>query len=429
MPKTITPLTHTQLVNAKPREREYNLSDGDGLQCRIKPTGAKLWIFTYQHPHTKKRLTLGFGSFPEISLVAARERRRAARELLQQGVDPKEHKHDVTQQEAIRHANTLKAVVQKWLPIKSEQVKGGRRISADTVHDIKRSFELHLFPALGETPLHKLTAQGTITVLRPLYEKGCKEAVKRLCQRINEVMRWAMNVGLISANPLAGITDAFAAPDVRHLPAIKPKQLPGLMRTLATANIKHTTRQLALWQLHTVVRPGEAVQARWSEIDEVNHTWLVPAPTMKKNERHRVPLTPATLAILKEMRPLSGHREFIFPGDRDPRTHANRQSVNTALKRHGFKGKLVAHGFRSIFKTAAGEKGIFTFEALERALAHTEKNKVVRAYDRGDYLEQRRNVMAWWSDILVRAQQGDLTAADLAPPHPKNVIDVKFGTD
>ncbi|QKX17319.1 integrase arm-type DNA-binding domain-containing protein [Microbulbifer sp. YPW1] len=427
MPKKVTPLSHTQLVNAKPREREYNLSDGNGLQCRIKPSGARFWIFTYQHPHTKKRSTLGLGSFPEVSLVAARNRGREARELVEQGIDPKEHRNELEHMEAERHEATLQVVTGKWLLVKSEQIKGGRKLSSKTVQDIKRSFELHIFPKLGATPLHKLTAQGTIAVLRPVYEKGSKETVKRLCQRINEVMRWATNVGLVTANPLAGITDAFAAPDVRHLPSIRPEQLPQLMQTLASASIKHTTRQLALWQLHTVVRPGEAAQARWSEIDEVNNTWLVPSKTMKMRERHRVPLTPSTLAVLAAMRPISGSREFIFPGDRNPQINANRQSVNTALKRHGFKGKLVASGFRKIFRTGAGEKGIFTFEALERALAHTEKNKVVRAYDRGDYLEQRREVMAWWSELLERAFNGTLTAADLAPPTPENVISGKFG--
>ncbi|WP_081848053.1 integrase domain-containing protein [Microbulbifer sp. HZ11] len=418
MPKKVAPLTHKQAAAAKPKDREYNLSDGDGLQLRIKPSGAKFWIFVYSHPHTKKRTPLGFGPFPDVTLVAARERRREARELIQQGIDPKEHQMEMSHREAERYSNTLHAVVEKWLPVKSSQV------TPDTLHDIRRSLELHIFPQLGATPIHKLTAQGTIAALQPLYAKGSKESVKRICQRLNEVMTWAMNVGLVTANPLAGIGEAFSAPDVRHLPSIQPEQLPELMHTLATASIKPIIRHLALWQLHTVVRPGEAAQARWCEIDEVNRTWLVPGETMKMKERHRVPLTASTLAILEAMRPISGHREYIFPGDRNPLTHANRQSVNTALKRHGFKGKLVAHGFRSIFKTAAGEKGIFSFEALERALAHTEKSKVVRAYDRGDYLEQRREVMAWWSNLLERAAKGTLTAADLAPMD--NVVSADF---
>jgi integrase len=174
------------------------------------------------------------------------------------------------------------------------------------------------------------------------------------------------------------------------------------MYKLSTANIKLTTRCLIEWQLHTMVRPSEAAGATWKEINEEKKLWIIPAERMKKRREHTVPLTAQTPALLKVMRPISEHREHIFPADRNPKTHCNSETANMALKRMGFAGQLVSHGLRSLASTTLNEEG-FNPDVIESALAHTDKNEVRRAYNRAQYIERRRELMKWWSEHIEKA--------------------------
>jgi len=401
MARTTKSLTNTEVTQAKPKEKIYTLSDGDGLQLRIKPNGTKSWLFDYHRPYTKKRTCLSFGSFPELSLAEARGKRKAARELLAQDIDPKEHREETNRLNETAHNNTLEHIAAKWLEVKKAKV------SADHATDTWRSLELHIFPNLGKIPIHKITAVKAIDIIEPIAAKGSLETVKRLCQRFNEIMVYAVNTGIIDSNPLAGISKAFQTPVKQHLPTLKPEQLPTLMATLSQASIKLTTRCLIEWQLHTMVRPSEAAGTRWNEIDIENCLWHIPAERMKQKKSHTVPLTPQCLALLEIMKPISSHREFVFPSDRNPKSHTHPQTANTALKRMGFDKQLVAHGLRSIASTILNEQG-FDSDVIEAALAHTGKNEVRNAYNRTNYIERRKPVMSWWSEYIDKATIGNI---------------------
>ena len=221
-------------------------------------------------------------------------------------------------------------------------------------------------------------------------------------------MTYAVNGGIVFANPLSGIKANFKKPKKEHMLTLKPEELPELMLTFAHANIKRTTRCLFEWQLHTMTRPSEAAGASWKEIDFENKTWTIPAERMKKKRIHVIPLTEQAMALLEMIKPLSGHREYIFPSDRDPKTHCNSQTVNMALKRMGFAGRLVSHGLRSLASTTLNEQGIDS-DLIESALAHVDKNEVRRAYNRSEYLERRREVMNWWSEHISKAAIGSLS--------------------
>jgi len=404
MARTTKPLTHTEVKQAKPKDKIYTLSDGGGLQLRIKPNGSKLWMLDYHRPYTKKRTSLSFGSFPEISLADARDKRNVARELLAKDIDPKEHRDEQDRLKEIAHGNTLEHIAEKWLKVKKTTV------STDHAKDTWRSLELHVFPYLGKVPIHKITAVKMIEVLEPIAAKGSLETIKRLCQRLNEVMVYAVNSGIVTSNPLAGISKAFQHPKKQHLPTLEPKQLPTLMAVLSQASIKVTTRCLIEWQLHTMVRPGEAAGTTWDEIDFDNSLWNIPAERMKKKKAHTVPLTPQSLALLEKMKSISSKSEFVFPSDRNLRNHTHEQTANTALKRMGFDKKLVAHGMRSIASTALNEQG-FDGDVIETALAHVGKNEVRNAYNRTDYLERRKPIMIWWSDYIEKAATGNMGLA------------------
>lgn len=396
------PLTNTEVKQAKPKDKVYKLGDGNGLQLRVKPSGSKTWLFDYIKPLSKKRSSLGLGTYPAISLADARKRRDTARELIAQGIDPKEYKEQVQRRERDISENTFEKIASNWFMVKKTEV------TPDYAEDIWRSLELHIIPRLGKQPITKINAPDTIETLKHIAAKGNLETVRRVCQRLNEVMNFAVNTGLAQANPLYGIKSAFSKPKKDLMPSLKPNELPELMDTLNYASIKLVTRCLIEWQLHTMVRPSEAVGARWSEINFNERLWRIPAERMKKSRVHLVPLTDQTIKILNRLKPISGHREFIFPADRNPKVHMNSQTANAALKRMGFRKRLVAHGMRALASTTLNEQG-FDPDIIEAALAHVDKNQVRRAYNRADYLLRRRGMMEWWSRHIDSAAKGIIT--------------------
>ena len=410
MARLAKPLSDTEIKTAKPKDKEYNLADGGGLQIRIKPNGSKLWLLNYSHPITKKRQNLSLGSYPDISLASARKLTQEARTLIAHGTDPKANREEQLAAKVAIIEHTFGKIAAEWF----EQKKDA--ITEDHAAATWRSFKLHLLPSLKDIPITQITAPMVIEYLRPIEARGNLETVKRLTQRLNEVMIYAVNIGIIHANPLSGIKAIFKKPRKEHLAAMQPSELPELMQAVANASIKKVTRFLIEWQLHTMTRPNEAARARWDEINFEEGVWLIPAARMKMRRDHLIPLTEQTLALLQAIKPITGHREFIFPADRDPKTHCNVQTANAALKRMGLKDRTTAHGFRSLASTTLNEQG-FDPDVIEAALAHTDKNQVRSAYNRSTYLERRRAMMAWWSEYILDAAKGNVSLAH----HTKNL--------
>ncbi|HGF7149595.1 TPA: integrase domain-containing protein [Vibrio cholerae] len=402
MPRQTKPLTATEVKNAKPKEKEYSLVDGQGLKLRVLPSGSKQWQLNYYRPTNGKRANLNLGRYPDVSLVQARKSALEARELIAQRIDPQEYNEQKLQEHKAIHEHTFLNVSKEWFEIKKHD------ITPDYAVDIWRSLDLHIFPSLADIPVKQITAPQVIELLKPIEAKGSLETVKRLVQRLNEVMNYAANCGLIQANPLTGIRAAFKKPKKENMAALAPTELPELMGAIAHASIKRTTRCLIEWQLHTMTRPAEASGARWNEIDWDEKIWTIPAERMKKRREHRIPLTEQMLALLDVMKPISGHREFIFPSDRDPKKPCNSQTANMALKRMGFAGRLVSHGLRSLASTTLNEQS-FDRDLIEASLAHVDDNQVRSAYNRTDYLERRRPMMSWWSGHIEEAAKGSLS--------------------
>ena len=402
----IVPLSDAKIKAAKPKLKDYVLSDGDGLQLRVRANGSRQWNFNYRHPSSKKRINIGLGTYPTVSLIQARKKAAEARVLVAQGTDPKEERQEAAFLERSATEHTLQTIAKDWFEVKKDSV------TPNYAEDIWGSFERHVFPALANTPIAKITAPSVINILRPLEAKGSLETVKRIIQRLNEVMVYAVNGGIIFANPLSGIRSNFKKPKRQHMAALKPDELTELLTTGANASIKRVTRCLIEWQLHTMTRPAEAAGTRWDEIDMEHKTWTISAARMKKRREHVVPLTNQMLALLDVVRPISGHREYVFPADRDPKTHCNSQTANMALKRMGLQGRLVSHGLRSLASTTLNEEG-FESDLIEAALAHVDNNQVRSAYNRTNYLERRRPMMDWWSTRIQKAAEGSLLVTGL----------------
>lgn len=254
--------------------------------------------------------------------------------------------------------------------------------------------------------------------------QGEAQSVKRVSQRLNEIMTYGVNSGMILANPLSGIRAVFKKPKKENMAALPPDELPELMMEIANASIKRTTRCLIEWQLHTMTRPAEAATTRWADIDFDKLIWTIPPERMKKRRPHTIPLTEHALWLLETLKPHSGHREYVFPSDRNPRTHANSQTANMALKRMGFQDRLVSHGLRSMASTILNEHG-WDPELIEVALAHVDKDEVRSAYNRTDYIERRRPMMAWWSEHIQKAATGSLSASAINQTRDRNVVPIR----
>ncbi|ECW7097129.1 DUF4102 domain-containing protein [Salmonella enterica] len=396
MPKVATKLTDTEIKKAKPTEKEFTLWDGDGLFLRIKPSGKKIWHLGYTVPLTKKRAKMSLGFYPYLTLAQARALRDEYLSLLAQGIDPQSHNEQKAQALKDATEHTFQTVAKKWL---DEKIKTSG-ISQDHAKDIWRSLERNIFPTLGDIPIKEIRPKMLKQHLDPIEQRGVLETLRRIISRLNEIFRYAATEELIEFNPADNLTQRFSKPKKQNMPALPPSELPRFIVALANASIRLETRLLIEWQLLTWVRPGEAVRARWTDIDEENRFWNIPAEFMKMKRPHKVPLSKEAIRILESMKPISGHREWVFPSIKAPLSHMHEQTANAAIIRMGFGGEMVAHGMRSIARTAAEESSKFRTEVLEAALAHSKKDEIIAAYNRAEYLAERAELMQWWSDYV-----------------------------
>jgi len=402
MAKITKPLTNTEVKAAKAKDKEYNLADGSGLQLRVKPNGSKLWLFNYQRPFTKKRANLSLGKYPALSLADARKESASARELLAKDIDPKAHRDKQAQAEKNAIENTFIKYAEAWKKLKETSWK------EPTIRRAYQSLSKHVIPSLKDYPIDQIKPAHLKKIMNPIVAEGKHETVKRLCNFINGIMQLAVVDGSIDFNPLKDVTTLFPVPERKHFKTLKPSQLPDLMLGMAGANITPRTRCMFLLQLHCSTRPVETAAAQWSEFDLEKRIWTIPAEKMKAEREHIIPLSSQVMDLLMYLYPISGHREYVFTSEKDPQSHANRETVNTALKRNGFKDVIVSHGFRALFSTTCNEQG-FDYDVVEAALAHLDPNITRRSYNRSDYLEKRSELMQWWSDHIQKASQGDMS--------------------
>lgn len=398
MARITRPLTNDEILKAEPREKDFTLHDGDGLFLLVKTSGKKIWHFRYQRPGSSSRTNLTLGSYPALKLAVARQIRDQHIITLVQCMVPQQQQVQASEQRQIELDSIFSTVAANWFQIKS------RSVSEDYAKDIWRSLDKDVYPTIGAIAVQEIKARTIVEALETMKARGALETVRRLVQRINEIMIYAVNTGLIDANPASGVGMAFEKPKKQNMPTLRPEELPKLMRSLVMSNLSVPTRCLIEWQLLTLVRPSEASGARWAEIDLDAKLWTIPAERMKAKREHIVPLSTQALDILEVLKPISSHKEHVFPSRNDPKQPMNSQTANAALKRIGYGGKLVAHGLRSIASTAMNE-ALFNADVIEAALAHSDKNEIRRAYNRSNYLTLRKDLMSWWGQYIVNMKK------------------------
>lgn len=405
MARVTTALTATQIEKAKAKSEVYTLTDGQGLFLRIFPNGRKAWLFNYYRPITKKRNNLSFGDYPDITLQEAREKRAECKVLLAKGIDPQAHREQTEQAKLNDLNNTYESIAWAWF----EYRKTKKNFSADYQKDVESLIKRNLLPHFGKLPISQITAPMALKAFKQYQDEGKLEKLKRTIQKHNEIMTYALHREIIMTNPTENISKEFDSPTVEHFKTIKPEDLTEFMYTLNHAQIQLQTRYLILWQLLTMTRPNEAATARYEDIDEQARIWTIYIQKgIKEDDNgriHKITLSLQALALLREIKKLSGGKTYLFPSARNPQSHVNTQTANSAIKRMGYKGKLVAHGLRAIASTYLNEKG-YDSELIEVALSHMKSDRIKAAYDRGERLEQRFKLLQVWGDFIEECAQG-----------------------
>ncbi|MDT0596096.1 tyrosine-type recombinase/integrase [Glaciecola petra] len=407
MPRKAIPLNTTQIKALKPRDKVYSVNDGNGLLLRVKTTGLKTWIYNYYHPYTKARNNLVIGDFPQYTLEDARTKSREYKDLVKQGIDPKAKRDRDILENIDKEQNTFKQAAEEYFAIKRKKLK------QSTITKWERYLNKDVYPVIGSFPIKELTPDHGKKVRKRILDRGAFDIASKVCNYMNQIMVYAE----IEPNPFANLAKRITRPEAVKQPSIPFSELPDFLHTIQYSNTDLQTRLLLEFQLHVGVRPKEAAIAEWSHFDFSESVWNIPAENMKGKkglERpHRVPLSNRVLIILEMLKPLTGHYKYVFTSKYNTNKHVNVETANKAIQRTKFKGKLVAHGFRAVFKTTAEEIGGFDRVVTEAALAHVTGSKTEQTYTRTDYFERRKPLMQWWSQQIEDAATGNMSAANL----------------
>lgn len=402
-------LTDMKCRNTKAGPALRKLSDGGGLQLWVQPTGARLWRLAYRFGGKQKLLALGV--YPATSLAGARQGRDAAKHLLASGVDPSQAKK---QAKAVRGAlgGTFRVIAEEYVSKLKQEGRAGITIS-------KIEWLLSFaYPTIGNQPIKEIGAPDILLVLREIEMRGRHESARRLRSIIGSVFRYAVATARAEADPTFALKGALVRPTVTPRAAVTdPKALGALLRTIDSFDGQPSTHAALKLMALLFPRPGELRAAEWKEFDFDNEVWTIPATHTKMRRAHRVPLPTQAVAILKELRQITGRGTILFPGVRDAARPISDNTLNAALRRLGYtKDEATAHGFRATASTLMNESGVWHPDAIERQLAHVENNDVRRAYARGEHWDERVRMMQWWADYLdtLKSTSDKILASDIS---------------
>ncbi|EIQ0176162.1 integrase arm-type DNA-binding domain-containing protein [Escherichia coli] len=409
-------LTDAKIRTLKPSDKPFKVSDSHGLYLRVKPGGSRHWYLKYRISGKESRIALG--AYPAISLSDARQQREGIRKMLALNINP------VQQRAAVRGSRTpekvFKNVALAWH-------KSNRKWSQNTADRLLASLNNHIFPVIGNLPVSELKPRHFIDLQKGIEEKGLLEVASRTRQHLSNIIRHAVHQELIDTNPAANLGGVTTPPVRRHYPALPLERLPELLERIGAYHQgRELTRHAVLLMLHVFIRSSELRFARWSEIDFTNRVWTIPATRepiigvhysgrgAKMRMPHIVPLSEQSIAILKQIKDITGNNELIFPGDHNPYKPMCENTVNKALRLMGYDTKkdICGHGFRAMACSALMESGLWAKDAVERQMSHQERNTVRMAYiHKAEHLEARKAMMQWWSDYLEACRES------YAPPY------------
>jgi len=396
-------LTDTALRKAKPQSKPYKIADEKGLFLLVQPSGGRLWRFKYRvqgsdgggrPKRIEKKLSLG--TYPDVGLKEARNQRDEARRQLARGIDPAEHKKVQRAARALGAANNFSAIATALI---DKSLKEG--LSQTTVE--KRRWLLGLLRRrLGSRPVGDITPAEILAAVRPFEDLGKHETACRALQFVGQVFRYAVATQVAASDPTRDLRGALVRPSPKHRAAIlDPDGVGELLRAIDGYNGRPATQLALRLAPHIFVRPGELRQAEWTEVDLEAAVWRIPSAKMKMRSDHVIPLSRQALELFRRAEDFSGGERYVFPGMRSRSRPMSENTITAALRRLGYTGEeMTGHGFRATASTLLNESGRWSPDAIERALAHKDRDVVRGAYHRGAHWAERVEMAQWWSDHL-----------------------------
>lgn len=399
----IVALTDVAIRNAKPGPKAYKMGDSHGLFLLVQPTGGKLWRFKYRVDGREKKLAIG--PYPEIGLGEARRRRDEAREAMAAGKDPAREKQRDKVRAKVEAESTFAAITAEFC---EKRKRDGQRAWAPATAKRCEYLLSILCGSIGNMPIAEIEPADVLVAVRRIEGKGKLESARRTLQLAGSVFRYAVATARLKSDPTRDLKGALTSPTVTHYGAvIDPAGVGELLRSIDGYEGQPITKFAMQLAPHVFVRPGELRHAEWSEIDLERSLWTIPASKTKMRKEHVVPLSRQAIAILKGVEPLTGPSGYVFPSVRTRRRPMSDNTINAGLRRLGYAtDEMTAHGFRAMASTLLNESGKWNPDAIERALAHGDTDKVRAAYHRGAHWKERVAMAQWWSDYLDDLRKG-----------------------
>ena len=388
-------LTNTAVKNAKPKDKPYKLMDENGLFLLVRPNGSKLFRFRYSFNGKEKLLSLG--GYPETSLADAREERDTMRKLTKKGRDPSQERKDDARKARFEAAAIFETVAREYL---DNRVKGGKN-SEEWKEKNLRLLAYDVFGTdLAKRPISQIKAAELLELLRKIERRESYSITQRVLALCSNIFRYGVATGRCDRDIAADLKGALIVKPTQSRAAIPASELPALFEKVDGCDANYQTKLALKLLASTFVRTQELTGATWNEVDFENEVWTIPAARTKKQRDHLVPISSEALAIFKELHRLSDDSPYVIPG-RNAGRPLSRNTMLYALMRCGFAGEMTGHGFRAIASTVLHESGLFRREAIELQLAHLKGDKTEKAYNRAEYLEERRRIMVWWGAFLA----------------------------
>lgn len=397
MPRKATPLTDSAIKAAKPKDKSYKLTDGQGLYLEVMPNGSRLWRLKYRYAGKEKRLALG--AYPALTLLKARQRRDEARQLLANEIDPGEQKKADKQAQQAK-GFTFEVLAREWYTYNAP------RWAESTAYKARLYLENDVLPAIGHRPVTSIIRPELVELVRKIEARGALNVAGKIRQWLRQIFRYALAKGVAETNPATDL-NVVAAPAkaTRHHPHITFAELPELLSRLEAAPIHNLTRWAIRLLTLTAVRPGELRAAPWAEFDLNAATWTIPKERMKARRPHIVPLPNQAVTILRQLEEVTGSYALLFPGQQNPERPMSENTINKALRLMGYEGRQTGHGFRHLLSTELNGRG-YNRDWIERQFAHSDSDEIRDTYNHATYLEQRRNMMQALADSIDALRAG-----------------------
>jgi integrase len=394
----MTKLTDVKINSAKPQTEPFRLSDGGALFLEVRPSGAKLWRYRYRLGD--KQGIYAIGKYysgrkkpaDHVGLDSARTERDKARKLVRQGIHPTHKRQADKLIQIADNSNTFQGVAKEWIAINKAHWTPTYALQ------VERTLKADVLPHIGPVPIRSVEAAHLLKILQRIEKRGAKTVALGVRQWCSSIIRYGVRTQRADHDPAAALYGVIKRDKVKHRTPLTRDQIPELLKKIEKNTYRTTGIALNLLLL-TFVRPGELRKSEWLEFDLERSEWRIPPERMKMRDMHIVPLSNQVVELLEELKSITGGSRYLFPNHRRPETVMTITTLNRALERMGYAGKFSAHGFRATASTLLNELK-YRPDVIERQLAHAERNGSRAAYNRAEYLAERREMMQDWANWI-----------------------------